>query len=353
MEVSRIIWDIGTAYDLFISLYVLHNPTEFGVRSTWASGMRQRLPANERVSLEEIISKRIFSLPLQWLSKMSEPKDSETAIQTLRKMPAIKRAFVLGDVHPDLGNIYKDVIENGRFSQEQLETYKAVYREIYYKELTDSKAAEKLSLWVDAQEYSERYLSALQAYYEVFFAEEERRILSALQDGLAWAQEKATKLNFSDLMFELSQGIRYEENAFQGTDEIVLAPSFWASPIIFYSIWQRTVIAFGARPKNASLVPGEIVPDSLVTALAALSDPTRLKILRYLAAESLTPTQLATRLRLRTPTVAHHLKSLRVAGLVVVLPDIARRETYYQTRIEGLQDICTLLKDFVLDQNGD
>ena len=40
-------WEWGTAYDMFISLEVLHNPSDFGVRSSWASSVRKRIPAEE------------------------------------------------------------------------------------------------------------------------------------------------------------------------------------------------------------------------------------------------------------------------------------------------------------------
>jgi DNA-binding transcriptional ArsR family regulator len=115
---------------------------------------------------------------------------------------------------------------------------------------------------------------------------------------------------------------------------------------LFYST-QKPIFLFGARPDDASLVPGEMVPDALMASLNALSDPTRLKILRYLSSESLTPTQLATRLRLRAPTVLHHLKALRTAGLIIVIPGAQKKEIHYQTRTERLNLACEMLKKFV------
>jgi DNA-binding transcriptional ArsR family regulator len=76
------------------------------------------------------------------------------------------------------------------------------------------------------------------------------------------------------------------------------------------------IMTYGARPATVSLVPGEEVPDGLLRALKAMADPTRLRIMQYLADEPLTPTQLARKLRLRAPTVIHHLRTLRMAGLV-------------------------------------
>jgi len=52
-------------------------------------------------------------------------------------------------------------------------------------------------------EFGERYLEALRAYQEVFFAEEEKRIRPASQETLAWAQELAGRLALPDLLEEL------------------------------------------------------------------------------------------------------------------------------------------------------
>ena len=81
-------------------------------------------------------------------------------------------------------------------------------------------------------------------------------------------------------------------------------------------------------------------------ALKALADPTRMKILRYLAAEPHTPAQLSRRLRLRAPTVIHHLNALRLAGLVhlTVEPGGERR---YAMRTEMVKATCDNLQDFL------
>ena len=46
-------WDQGSAYELFVSLMVLHDPERFGLRASWAAGVRSRLPAAERKLLED------------------------------------------------------------------------------------------------------------------------------------------------------------------------------------------------------------------------------------------------------------------------------------------------------------
>jgi hypothetical protein len=41
MPGPRLHWDYGTAYDLFVSLMVLHKPSKFGLRGAWAKGVRK------------------------------------------------------------------------------------------------------------------------------------------------------------------------------------------------------------------------------------------------------------------------------------------------------------------------
>ena len=108
----------------------------------------------------------------------------------------------------------------------------------------------------------------------------------------------------------------------------------------------RLAIMFGTRPADMSLVTGEPVPDTLMRALKALADPTRLSILHYLGSETLTPAQLSRKLRLRAPTVTHHLTALRMAGLVHVTV-AAGGEKMFATRMEAIQPLCGALERYL------
>jgi DNA-binding transcriptional ArsR family regulator len=108
----------------------------------------------------------------------------------------------------------------------------------------------------------------------------------------------------------------------------------------------KMLFLFGARPADQSLIPGEVVPDALYQALKALADPTRLRILRYLTNQPMTPAELARRLRLRAPTVIHHLDSLRLARLVVVTLDAEGKR--YAVRADAVAAVCDLLSQFLV-----
>ena len=99
-----------------------------------------------------------------------------------------------------------------------------------------------------------------------------------------------------------------------------------------------------------SVVPGAGAPDLLVTALKSLADPTRLRILRFLSREPLSPAELARQLRLRPPTVTHHLQALRLAGLVQITVN-ERNERRYAARLETLNELNITLLDFLTKQD--
>lgn len=130
--------------------------------------------------------------------------------------------------------------------------------------------------------------------------------------------------------------------------QFVLAPSYWASPLVIYGrvVPQTMLLVYGSRPDQETLVPGEYLPPDLVAVLKSLADSSCLRILRYLAQGPLTPTELARRLRLRPPTVIHHLNDLRLAGLVQVIlqPEGERR---YALRREAVQAAMQHLDEFL------
>jgi len=306
MSQQKILWDLGTAYDFFVSLEVLHYPDRYGVRGVWAAGMRSRLPNAERDFLEQIVGSVTAGAPLRWISKLPPPKDSATALRKLGEMRPDEMLIRLMDCDCDNPGPWEavtlSVIERRAWDESDVKALRELVKK-HDKKITRKDIETRLDWWSRPEEFGKKYVKALTAYYEVFFAEEERRIYPALQDSLEKAQELSETMSVIGLVEALSQGVNFGETL--DVDTLVLAPSFWSSPLIYYGDYGDSgmIMLFGGRPANASLIPGEVVPDALLRSLKALSDPTRLKIMRYLSAESLTPTQLSHKLRLRAPTV--------------------------------------------------
>jgi DNA-binding transcriptional ArsR family regulator len=350
-------WDFGTAYELFISLHVLHNSDHYGVRPSYAAGVRSRIPAIERKFLEDVYP--FLFIPLKWIHSLPTPKDAISALWSLKQIPPAERMAKLygphdlhesenvedAEKHKKYNQILSRIMAEGKWNPEDAEALLKIF--IQKGESVKKETLERyLNWWSRPAEFGEAFLSTLQAYYQAFFEEEEKRVEPILKTGLRRAQEMAATRKFEDLFSELSQGIQWGGGEFQAK-KVIIAPAFWTTPLIFFDKIDKDtlILVFGARPADMSVIPGETLPDGLVRSLKALADPTRLKILFYLSQESLSPSELARRLQLRAPTVTHHLSELRLASLVNV--NTEGQEKKYRARREALQATFTNLQDFL------
>jgi DNA-binding transcriptional ArsR family regulator len=343
-----ITWDKGSAYDLFVSLRILHQPEQFGLRPSWAAGVRSRLPIHLRDVLEH--SQKFLAVPLTWLYGLPEPKNSQAALTALKSVKPEERLpeIVFGNRNNTRTEAYKAFLLSldgkQRFTA-ALETkmkekmfFPSNYTKLYGRAVFDA--------WSDREKFGENFLEALQAYVDNFFQEEEPRIIPTQEKALQEAQSMAEENDPLTLLEKFSEGVRMDW--ISEVTNLILAPSFWGAPFVFYDRLDQNkgIILFGARPEGKTLVPGELVPEELLNALKALADPTRLRILHYLLEEPSTIGELSKILRLRPPTVIHHLQNLRLAGLVFVTvsPESERR---YAIRMEGLGTTIENLKEYL------
>jgi DNA-binding transcriptional ArsR family regulator len=338
-------WDVGTAYELFVSLAVLHNPEHHGLRASWAAGVRSRIPPAERKFLEEVAP--FISFPISWVYRLPEPKDAMNAIWTLRQTPAERRMLELLDVEhwekPEVKEMILRIAAQGSWSNRDLTLLKEDAKDGHGREMTGLD--KYLDWWTHPVEFGEMMVAALQAYYLVFFNEEEKRLAPVLFDALEIAKEKAQRMSIPALITDLSQGIHFDKMTAR---ELVLVPVFYTTPLVVMDDIDENlgILLFGARPATMSAIPGELVPDGLLRTLKAVADPTRLRILHFLTHEELTPSELSRRLSLRAPTLTHHLSELRLAGLVHL--KIKGQEKLYSARLEALDETAENLRAFLM-----
>jgi DNA-binding transcriptional ArsR family regulator len=343
----KINWQSGTGNDFFVSLYVLNHAGEFGLRPSWAAGVRSRLPTDQREFLEQ--TQRFLRVPLTWLASLpKEKRDAKDGLSELENLTPVKRLealFLSYEAPPELRDTLTRISANSGWTTADLEILRTLYARRHIALRNDSLMA-ICQAWEQPLSFSERYLEVLVSYYQAFFIEEEERIRPLLLKGLDGAQKMSAGMAPGMLVEQLSHGVHLPQ--VDELSELNLSPSFWASPLIFFGLTgpDRGDLLFGIRPSPAGLVPGENVPDGLLETLKALADPTRLRILRYLSEQPFTPSQLARRLRLRPPTVIHHMKELRLAGLVQVTY-LADGEKRYALRRDALSTSQSLLDEFL------
>ena len=353
---NSIQWEFGTAYELFISLHVFHQPDHYGIRASWAAGVRSRIPASERKLLEEVYP--FLGPPLRWIYTLPTPKDAISALWALKQIPPAERLIkLLGmdqphehgtpeatEKHEQGREMVLRVTGTHAWKPEDAEFLMKIWGK---KDQGKNKGAVErvLDWWTRPEELGEGFLSGLQHYYQAFFVEEEKRIAPVLQAGLERARELASRMTVEELVTELSQGIRFSEEI--RAQKLIIAPAFWTTPLVYFEHLEpdTMLLLFGARPSDMPAIPGEKLPDGLVRSLKALADPTRLKILYYLSHESLSPSELARRLHLRAPTVTHHLSELRLASLVELT--IKQDEKRYAIRRQALESTFGNLTAFL------
>ena len=348
----QITWDMGSAYDLFISLWVIHRPDNFGLRPSWAAGVRSRLPLPLREVLED--SQKFIYIPLNWVHNLPEPKNALTALDALKALSPQDRLPALtisGSENPKTKAFYEFLmsLEGKQRLTTQIEQKIMDYHtSIRGRGLPKDLVRVVFSSWSDKKSFGEKYLSALDAYVHNFFLEEENRITPALEQSLFEAQALSNEHNFLSLIEKLSSGVRIGWSS--DADRVILVPSFWAAPFIFFDSQRLLphIIVFGKRPNGTSLVPGEEISEDLLNGLKAMADPTRLRILKYLIQKSCTPSELAKALRLRPPTVIHHLNTLRLAGFVQITIT-ANAERRYTARKDGILDTARYIHTFLLE----
>jgi len=352
MSTPKLSLDWGTAYDLFISLRVLHEPTHYGVRPAWAAGVRSRMSVPDREVLEQ--AQLIIPWPIKWVHLLPNPKDGATVVWMLGQISPDERLFTLMEgtgIPFEVVRFLRDVAARGTWNPED----RVSLREAYPPDKPPPRLkilTSMLDICTRAEKFGEDYFSAIQSYQRVFFSEEEKHIRPFLEEAVNRAEELAAQMTFDDLVEELSQGVRLWMDAEK--EEWILVPSFWLSPLVFFEHLseERAIFVFGGRPSDISLVPGDVVPHGMLRVIKTLADPTRLRILRYLARENITPAELSRRLRLRAPTVTHHLNALRLAGLVYLILE-EKNERRYAARLDAIEEMFSGLKDFLVDNSDD
>lgn len=343
---TKLNWEMGTGYDLFICLRALHNPDRFGLRPSWAAGVRSRLSLEQRKVLED--SDGILRGSIRFVFGLPNPKGAAEVVQGLEALPVDKRLEALSfDANgpEEYRQLLLSTTSGRKWSAAEKEIIRlnSRYRD---QELLPAYADHLFDAWANREQFGEVYLAALKSFVDGFFAEEENRILPVLKRGLSHAQMRAGSLPLPAMLEELSSGVRYGD--LSKISRLFLAPSFWGAPILFVEELGpgSVLMLFGYRPENMALIPGEVIPDALIHGLKALADPTRLRILRNLAQSPATAAQISQVLRLRLPTVTHHLSELRMAGLVQVIVN-PEGERHYATRYEGLSTVKELMRQFI------
>ena len=189
-----------------------------------------------------------------------------------------------------------------------------------------------------------RLRAALRSWLERYEPLEER-IRRALERDLALRAADRATLEPAQLVERTTGGIRFLADP--GVRRVILAPSYFGRP--YNTVFAANGWRLFCYPIADSAIaePDRFLPPlSALRLYRALGDETRLRILKLLSERDHYLTELAQQLELSKPTVKHHLRQLRVAGLVTLTEEGAL--TYYSLRPEGLEAAGKEVRDYLL-----
>ncbi|WP_088548461.1 winged helix-turn-helix domain-containing protein [Paenibacillus aquistagni] len=204
-----------------------------------------------------------------------------------------------------------------------LRSYGQPYRQKHVQMIKDIFVP-ALTLW------NERYLQPSSIYWEQPILEDANEKLKLMY-----------KMNPIELIEVATNGVVF--NHPDPSHEVVLAPFWHYRPINMTCAFKNTTLILYAAHDPESDEDGP--PLSLTRMLSAISNEVRLQILRAIAEEPITFSQLTAHLKLGKNAAKHHLAILRAAGYI---------QTYWNGEVEkialrqeGLSDLSVFLENYV------
>lgn len=205
-----------------------------------------------------------------------------------------------------------------------------------YEWLAPLVPAKQSSALTNLAEVRDCYVEILHDWNEQYFARVDSAILRGLEHDAAEKRALKGRVGPDELVEIATSGVTVATETQIDT--------IWLIPQYHYRPWNLNAFFRGGRsilyPVDAlPLDPDEISP-RLRRLTKALSDESRLRILRLLATGPASFTEVVALMKLSKSTVNYHLVMLRAAGLVRVR-DSGDRSTLYTLRpdaIDGLRD---------------
>src|ERR687886_500219 len=189
----------------------------------------------------------------------------------------------------------------------------------------------------------DRYMRVLVAWDEQYFRLVDPAILRGLEADAASRQALVGMMAPETLVEAATCGVHFVPQP--GPELVLLVPQYHFHPWnVFQDYRGLRVIQYPADALPA--VPGE-PPPGLLRLTRALSDESRLRILRFLATGPRSFTDVVQFMGLAKSTVHHHMVVLRAAGLVRVHDTGEKGTTAYSLRPRAVDQLRDMLHAYL------
>ncbi|MCG0239233.1 MAG: metalloregulator ArsR/SmtB family transcription factor [Firmicutes bacterium] len=281
-------FQIAPLLDLVLSLLVLTSPERFGTDLPWVRRVRERIPPDLLAALQERSrGTDLFALAMELEDGPARTVESQLA--------------ALEGTHPELARLLTQ-----------------------YWQAVAPELAGAMGLLADSlQSEQERLARMGPVAYLSGFSDRIRVVAEGEALFLAWG--RGLEVPLAEL------------------ERILFVPSaFCPRRVMFYRLGKTQIFFY--RPEVDPDPEG--IPESLLLTLTALADPTRLRLLRLIARDSLPAQEMARRLGVGESTVSRHLRTLMEAGLVA-RDRQEGRYIYYTLEEQRLDELADRLKRYL------
>lgn len=289
------------------------------------------------MSLSAFLSKRnqaIMDLGPSWAKEVRRGLDPELLARLKIDEP--------GDFHYDLVQLAATHLQAGDTVEDFLQWFAGAPVD----ELNDLMAqGEK---WVrpmtsaDLAASRDNTVSLLRAWNDAYFRHVDPDVLHGLRREAGAKRELSRRLPARELIELATHGICFEPR--QQPDVVLLVPQWHYRPWNVYADYGSTYLFL--YPADVLPTPPDQPPLALLRVSRALGDESRLRILRSLAEQPRSFTDLVKLTGLSKSTVNHHMVVLRAAGLVTV-HDLRGRGLTYSPRFDSLDNLDTGLRAYL------
>src|SRR5918912_3148961 len=195
----------------------------------------------------------------------------------------------------------------------------------------------------DLSAVRDRYVRLLAAWDEQHFRLVDPAILSGLAADAAAKQALVPTMAPEALVEAATCGVHFTPEP--GPELVLLVPQYHYRPWNLYDSY-RGMRLFEYPADALPAVPGE-PPPGLLRLTRALSDESRLRILRFLATGPRSFTDVVQFVGLAKSTVHHHMMVLRAAGLVRVHDSGEKATTSYSLRPGAVDQLRDMLRAYL------
>ncbi|MHA0855247.1 ArsR/SmtB family transcription factor [Paenibacillus sp. CMAA1364] len=194
----------------------------------------------------------------------------------------------------------------------------------------------------DVQRIRHDYVPLLHLWYEHYFKTIEQDIIPLLEEDALEKKSLLNKMDPEQLIEYASGGLVVED--LQDLKTVVLFPTVHNRPINTYCFY--TGILLIQYPVDVPEENEEIPPTCLTRMTHALTDQTRLRLLRYITNQPKSLTEMHIDLDQPMETLKHHLMILRVAGFLRIHIDDHNNEKF-SIRTDGVAELRMFLESYI------